>query len=286
METAQSTPVTVSCPRCQTANAPMARFCSLCGQTLQGGMAPPPQPPQPPPPPPPVNRGMFLGGGAPGTPFPYEADVPTAFAAATSAVQAAGGAVTWQAAPQSARFEMTKKDFMNTGGMKVRYDGELSIAPQGARQSLVRFNIKVNSGSLTPLILVNVVAVLILAMMSGPGGGFVLLVGLAAGGWQLYNVSSKLPGELAEKVQRSLPAPPPLGAAMGGYAPQQAAYAPPPPVMNGQMAGGAGHGGGAAPAGGTSSAVEQLKQLAELRNVGAITPEEFEAKKAELLARL
>jgi hypothetical protein len=32
--------------------------------------------------------------------------------------------------------------------------------------------------------------------------------------------------------------------------------------------------------------MEQIKQLAQLRDIGAVTPAEFEAKKAELLARL
>jgi hypothetical protein len=232
---------------------------------------------------------MFLGGGGAGAPTPYEADIPTAFAAALSAIQSAGGTVTWQAAPQSARFELTKKDIMNTGGMKVRYDGELTVGAQSPRQSLVRLNLKANSSSLTPMILTTVVATLVLTVMSGPGGGLMLLLGIASGAWQLYNVTSKLPGEMTEKIVRALPAPP-----LGMSAPtsngfpqqqqqqQQQQYAPVNPAVNGGM------GGPSAPpsGGGTQSVVEQLKQLAELRNVGAITPEEFEAKKAGLLARL
>lgn len=35
-----------------------------------------------------------------------------------------------------------------------------------------------------------------------------------------------------------------------------------------------------------TSATDQLRQLAELRDAGIITPEEFEAKKAELLGRI
>lgn len=281
METAQSTTGTVSCPRCQTANAPVARFCSLCGQTMQAGMGTVP-PPQPPPPPPPVNRGMFLGGGGAGTPTPYEADVPTAFAAAMSAIQSAGGTVTWQAAPQSARFELTKKDIMNTGGMKVRYDGELTVGAQSPHQSLLRLNLKANSSSLTPMILTTVVVTLMLTVMSGPGGGLMLLLGIASGAWQLYNVTSKLPGELTEKLLRSLPAPPPAMSSPASNGFPQPQYAPINPAANGAM------GGSSAPpsGGGTQTVVEQLKQLAELRNVGAITPEEFEAKKAGLLARL
>lgn len=37
---------------------------------------------------------------------------------------------------------------------------------------------------------------------------------------------------------------------------------------------------------GGHSIVEQMKQLTELRDMGALTPEEFEARKAELLKRL
>jgi Flp pilus assembly protein TadB len=42
----------------------------------------------------------------------------------------------------------------------------------------------------------------------------------------------------------------------------------------------------AAPAGGGPGAIEQLQRLAELRKLGAITEVEFEAKKADLLARV
>jgi hypothetical protein len=42
----------------------------------------------------------------------------------------------------------------------------------------------------------------------------------------------------------------------------------------------------AAPAVDASVIMEQIKQLAGLRDAGALTPEEFEAKKAELLKRI
>jgi PH (Pleckstrin Homology) domain-containing protein/putative oligomerization/nucleic acid binding protein len=43
---------------------------------------------------------------------------------------------------------------------------------------------------------------------------------------------------------------------------------------------------GGADTGTIESPTEQLKKLAELRDAGIVTPEEFEAKKAELLARM
>ena len=41
-----------------------------------------------------------------------------------------------------------------------------------------------------------------------------------------------------------------------------------------------------APAAVADSPMEQLKKLAELKDAGVLTPEEFDAKKAELLARM
>ena len=41
----------------------------------------------------------------------------------------------------------------------------------------------------------------------------------------------------------------------------------------------------AAPKGGAESAVEQLKDLAELKNQGVLTDEEFAAQKAKILAQ-
>jgi hypothetical protein len=42
----------------------------------------------------------------------------------------------------------------------------------------------------------------------------------------------------------------------------------------------------AASAGNETDAIEQIRRLGELRDAGLLTPEEFEAKKAELLRRI
>ena len=61
------------------------------------------------------------------------------------------------------------------------------------------------------------------------------------------------------------------------YAAQEAAQAPPPEQVYEEAP--------AAPAGGMApDAIEQLKQLAELKDQGVLTEEEFAAQKAKILA--
>jgi Short C-terminal domain len=77
---------------------------------------------------------------------------------------------------------------------------------------------------------------------------------------------------------RAMPVGPPQGAyppPQGAYPPPQAAYPPPPPAPYPPPP-------TAAPA--TDATIERLKQLAELKNQGVLTEEEFAAQKARILA--
>lgn len=72
---------------------------------------------------------------------------------------------------------------------------------------------------------------------------------------EIKNVNKDDGKELVDKVRHRLSAPP--------------SSAPSPPAATNP-----------------ADPIEQLKRLGELRDAGVVTPEEFEAKKAELLARL
>lgn len=203
------------------------------------------------------------GGGPAQNQMPLNADAAGAYALAIQALQAAGANVEWQAPPQGARFELTRRDFMTTGGVKVRYNGELTIIQNGPRQSTARISLKLHSSSLSTVIVIDVVCVLLL----GYTAGILLLLGLGLTAWQVWTLSTKVPQEMAGKLLMSI-----SNGYAGAPAPEPAPLAVTPQARP------------AAPASG--NVMEQLRQLAELRSVGAVTNEEFEAKKAELLRRL
>lgn len=207
-----------------------------------------------------------------------------AYAQAIRALQQSQAEITWQQPPTSARFVLGKKDTWTTGGVTIKYDGELQVQPAGPGQTSARFTLRINWGSFLPLGLTMFIAGLLLSvtnyMFAVLGLPFILgLIALSA--WQ---VSSGLPEKVLKDVIKNLQGggPAPAQAPQQTYSPppppQPQAYTPPPPVAPPAPA--------PAPADNTASIVEQIKQLAGLRDAGAITADEFEAKKAELLKRI
>ncbi|MDQ6827441.1 MAG: SHOCT domain-containing protein [Gemmatimonadota bacterium] len=307
MGTTQNATGSINCPKCDAVNSTAARFCGVCGTPLQGSAAPPPFQPQqqfqpPPPPPPPRNIGGMMGGAGPSQGV-LNADVRSAFDMALQGIQNAGGTVKWQAAPQSAKFSITKRSW----GWKTTFDGDMALTPMGPRQTAVRLTLKPNSSAMG----VQVGSTLLCAWLLAMSGLGWFGVGLAAvaGGWGIYMITTKQPAELAEQVLISIPQTPVAGGAQWPQQPMQQhqppapppvpqqhySPPPPPPVVPQQHAPvtpvpppipePASNSNGSS-GGSTANIVEQLKQLGELRAVGVLTQEEFDAKKAEMLKRL
>lgn len=168
---------------------------------------------------------------------------------------------------------MTKRGFFATGGLKARYSGEIVLSPAGPRQSALRAVLKLQPSSFTHQIALAGFTALIGVLVFG--GMIGLLLGAASGAWNLWNSSSNVPRELTDKLLTAIsqaPIPP-------------ASVAAPPVQVAPQSS--VGTQGGVATADHVSvSVMDQLKQLVELRTVGVLTTEEFDVKKAELLARL
>ena len=146
-----------------------------------------------------MNRGMMLnaGSGSSGQ-ATVNADLMTAFGQAVQAISAAGGQVLYQSPPQSARFRLSKKDFMTTGWMTVNYLGDLTVSPMGPRQSMVRVNCRPEN--LTPLIGTSIGILLMLALFNMRTGFFfvVLMLGAVSLAWQVYSLGSNVPKTMAE----------------------------------------------------------------------------------------
>jgi len=249
---------------------PGAQFCGACGLRLGAGAGAQQTPLPPLPPIPQMPRSLSMGGG-PTQHATLNCEPADAFAQALRAITATGGQVSWQQAPTSARFMIGKKDFMNTGGFTIKYDGDLQVQKTGPGQTTARFSLKVNWGSYVPLGASTVVVFLLMSYYFVALGLLFLIAILAYSAWA---VSSQLPESLLQDIIRNLQAGGASAAPSQTPPPRSAPPPPPPPPSS------------APTPNDTASIVEQIKQLAGLRDANAITNEEFEAKKAELLKRI
>ncbi len=259
------------CAKCNAANRAGSQFCASCGASM--GLQPPP----PPPPPPPQVLGRTTGGTT--DQVALAVDQNAAFERALAALQAAGCEIEWQGRPSDIKFGFSKKSAWSTFGFKVGYSGDLSVARTGPQESLVRHSIRVNWNTTVPVFLSGVVVLILLIMMNPYYYAFGFLLLIVAIGGSAWTLAGSIPQKVSAQIQAQLKS--------GGAAPVPAPRvepvasqpaAPPPPVDPAPQAPEAAKASG--------DVFDQIKKLAELRDMGAITSEDFETKKSDLLSRL
>ena len=279
-----------ACAGCGTALAADAKFCAVCGRpavalAAAGATTAPPVPPPMPQMPQALRPAASSGGTSKQATLngaPHEV-----FARAMQALGAQGAEMTWQQAPQGAKFVLPRKSTWSTAGTTLKYDGDLQITSASPSQSTARIALKIQWGSALPLLALQVASVVVAAMFNYYFATFALILIIGFLAITAWNVSSAIPEKAINDLIRVLnggapvaaPAPAPAysapvaAAAPPAHAPAPAAPAPTPARV--------------APTQAEAAAViEQIKQIASLRDAGAITPEEFEAKKKELLSRI
>jgi hypothetical protein len=281
-----------ACAGCGTALAADAKFCAVCGRpsvAMAAGAGAATAPPMPPPMPqmPNVLRAPGVSGGTSkqatlnGAPH----DV---FARALQVLGAENAELTWQQPPQGAKFVLTRKSMWSTAGTSIKYDGDLQVTPAGPAQSTARIALKLQWGSAMPLLALQGGAVVVAAMFNYYIAAFALIFIIGFLAITAWSVSSGIPEKALTDMMRVLQGGAPVAAPAPAYAapapaPSPAAYSPPAQPAPQPAAAPA----QAAPTQAEAAAIiEQIKQVASLRDAGAITPEEFEAKKKELLARI
>ena len=271
MTAPQSAPDTVNCPRCNTSNRADVRFCGGCGAARQASAPPPP--PFAPPQPPGGRPAAFAASGGSGAQGSINADAETVFSLAANAVAAGGGQVLLQSPPHSMRIAMVKKDFVNTSWMRVRMAGDLVITPTGSRQCTMRIDFRAEN--LMTVVGTSVAATVLAVILNAQTGlgGLMLLLGIAATAWTAYNVGNNLPRTMAETLLLDIQLQ-----AQSGVTPMRQ---PMPHVTPSAPAASR-----SATSVDGSGVVANMKKLQELRDMGALTAAEFEAKKAEILKRL
>jgi len=298
---------TTACPRCNGALAPGAQFCGACGSPVGAGAAAPQPPPYAPPPQMPQMPQMpamanmargFSGAGGGNSKQVNVAGAPmAAFDAAMRAIEGMGAEVHYRQPPQGAKFLLAYKSTWSTMGVSIKYDGDVQVAPTGADQSAVRLSLKVRWGSAMPLFLTQAALTFFGSMFNLYFAVYFFFILALFLGITAWTVSGSLPEKLLKEIGDKIgqgggfaPAP----QAQAYPVPQPQAYRPAPAYQPAPQAAPAPMPATptpAAPAGlsggdDTARIMEQIKQLGALRDAGILSPAEFEAKKAELLARI
>jgi hypothetical protein len=213
-----------------------------------------------------------------------------AFERTLAALQAAGCEITFQAPSTSLKFNKYLQN-LSTSGFKVRYTGDLSVGPTTSPgQSIVGLTLQLDGGSAAPVYILYAVVLVFMLWLLGLIGLLITIVGF---GYTVWMLGSKTQGDwtrdllgriaAAGSVQPQNPAMQPI-APTAGVAP----IAPPATAAPGAGAAAATMAASAPEASHPHATdyLDQIKKLAELRDAGALSQEEFDSKKAELLSRV
>lgn len=256
--------------------------------------------------------GMPTGGGS-GSKHRLGMDAETAFQQLLAVIQANHGEVTWQTGPHSANFRCIKKVFLSP---KMKFEGELSVTPVSEQESIASIDLKPDWGNLMGNAMFTLVCCISMVVLNPMFLPLFMLIAIASVGYAAWSQMVQVPGKLVENFLKSIPKANAVGGfGVAGQPFQPTPVAPARPAFGGDFAARimdklppsataminrvAPNATTAASAATppvlptvptvapvppvTKSPVERIKELASLKEVGAITEEEFETKKAELL---
>lgn len=199
-----------------------------------------------------------------------------AFGYTREALQSAGMTLGQQVPPTTIEFSLTRKD-VETASIDAIMPGRAIIAP-GVTAGTSTVSIAVEPAS---QFIIYALGIGLIALVFGSwfiNGGIWFLIVAGAEGYLFYSIFTRWPADALAHIHTRMQASPKVSG--GGPAPQPTpVYTPPPPSSPIITP--------APPAKTTAADVaDQIRHLAELRDQGHITAEEFEAKKQELLKRI
>jgi len=181
----------------------------------------------------------------------------------------------------------------------MRFDGDISLSPMGARQTAVRVALKLNSSSSTLLFAMDAIVLAVLLLGAIMAKNFMLFAFIGAiCAVQYWIISSRWAGDLAQGIgnwlmlagQSAFPAPAGTSGQMATQKSSSPPVPPPIPVSSSQdissMRAASDPSFAPGKAAQETTVFEQLKQLGALRDAGVLTADEFDNKKAELLKRV
>lgn len=249
-------------------------------------------------------RGFSGAGGGNSKQVNVAGSPAAVFDTAMRVIEGMGAEMHYRQPPQGAKFLLAYKSTWSTMGVPIKYDGDVQVAPNGADQSVVRLSLKVRWGSAMPLFLTQAALTFFGSMFNLYFAVYFFFILALFLGITAWTVSGSLPEKLLKDIGDKIgqgagfapapqaqayaapqpqayqptPAPAYQPAPQPAPAPMPAAQAPTPvtPAVPVGLSGGDD----------TARIMEQIKQLGALKDAGILSAAEFEAKKAELLARI
>ena len=239
-----------------------------------------------------------------------------AFEHVARTIQAMGGQIGHANPPQTLSVAIPFKNLWDTWGMKVRYIGNIAIAPHEGQRSSVQGKFSVDWNGAVPLLATLAACGFAHFVMTGMSlmtrnwAGIVALIWVGAIAYTAYQLQSRTPAKVGQRFLQALTQTPTTG---GAFVASQDAPSQQPgggfgkmsdilkQGMKGGIVGaalrGEAHGQSNGALNGAANAhpapqktaggdFELLERLAKLRDAGAISQEDFDTKKAEILARL
>jgi hypothetical protein len=191
-----------------------------------------------------------------------------AFGYTRDALQAAGAALGAQSPPAHIAFSLTHRAF-ETGSLEAVMPGRALIAEAPDGKATVTLSIDPATQFILYAAGIGLVALLFGGLLFGSMENLWFLIVLGGEAWLFWCVFSKWPSDVLAILDARMRSSNSVSAAVPPpAAPVFTPGAPAPPSAN------------------AADIAEQIRHLAELRDQGHITQEEFDAKKAELLKRI
>ena len=186
------------------------------------------------------------------------------------ALEASGAVLGTQMPPGRIDFTLNRKD-PDTGALDLEMAGRATLSATGESQSAVTLSIDPATGLFTYALGLGLVALLVGSLIFNWGALWFLIV-IAAEAWLFWSVFNKWPVAVLDSIRERMLASPSVSGGAPVVQPVAPIFAPSPSTAS---------------TGNTAAEIaDQIRQLATLRDQGHITPEEFEAKKADLLKRI
>jgi hypothetical protein len=207
--------------------------------------------------------------------FQVEMSQADAFAYTRSALRAAGAAPGAETPPSLIGFSITRRDLQMGGSLDAVMPGHAAVTAAGEGQATVTLAVEPASQFVMYALGIGLVALVLGGMLFGGMGGLWFLLVIGGEAYLFWTIFNIWPNEALAAIRARMQASPAVSG--GGPVPQAAApvYAPGPTPAA-----------AAATASHAADIAAQIRHLAELRDQGHITQEEFDAKKTELLKRI
>jgi hypothetical protein len=197
-----------------------------------------------------------------------------AFDYTRGALQAAGAALGAQTVPSHLDFMLTRKG-PETGSVDIVMAGRATVAASGDGKSTVTITVDPATQFIVYAVGIGIAAAFFGQLFFGGFLGSLWFLAILGGEiylfWSLFN---KWPADALEAIRLKMQASSAVSGGTPIVQPSAPIFTPPPSTPP------------AAPSANAADIAQQIRHLAELRDQGHLTQEEFDAKKAELLKRI